>query len=107
MESSLVSSAAAAAASGSISIGQHDLQDLDMRWWRAQIGFVEQEPFLFNDTILNNVVFGLCGTKWFDADKRVQRTMVEKACQQAYAHDFISKMPEVRDLYFGSCWMIS
>ncbi|KAL9095953.1 MAG: hypothetical protein Q9165_001951 [Trypethelium subeluteriae] len=90
-----------AVASGSIKIGPHNLQDVDLQWWRAQIGFVEQEPFLFNDTIFKNVVFGLCGTKWFEADETTQRDMVEEACRQSHAHEFISTMPEGYDTVVG------
>ncbi|KAI9695320.1 MAG: hypothetical protein M1820_008727 [Bogoriella megaspora] len=90
-----------ATASGSIKVGPHNLQDVDLQWWRAQIGFVEQEPFLFNDTIFKNVVFGLCGTKWFEVDETTQRSMVEEACRQSYAHEFISAMPEGYDTVVG------
>ncbi|KAL9076201.1 MAG: hypothetical protein Q9157_003758 [Trypethelium eluteriae] len=90
-----------AAASGSIKIGPHNLQDIDLQWWRAQIGFVEQEPFLFNDTIFKNVMFGLCGTKWFEADEATKRNMVEEACRQSHAHEFISAMPEGYDTVVG------
>jgi ATP-binding cassette subfamily B (MDR/TAP) protein 1 len=38
------------ALSGKISIGEHNLDDLDLKWWRSQIGLVQQEPFIFNDT---------------------------------------------------------
>ncbi|CAI7615915.1 unnamed protein product [Penicillium viridicatum] len=54
---------------GSISIGGHDIADVRLRWWRSQIGLVQQEPFLFNDTIFNNICFGLKGTQWDDEDE--------------------------------------
>ncbi|KAK8045809.1 hypothetical protein PG996_013873 [Apiospora saccharicola] len=44
---------------GSITVGETRLHDLDLKWWRSQIGLVQQEPFLFNDTIFNNVANGL------------------------------------------------
>jgi ATP-binding cassette subfamily C protein len=40
---------------GSITIGGHDLQTLDVRQWRRMIGYVGQEPNLINDTIRANV----------------------------------------------------
>ncbi|CAE7643961.1 ABCB5 [Symbiodinium sp. CCMP2592] len=48
-------------ASGSVLIGQDrtPLSDLNIRWWRKQVGFVGQEPILFNSSILDNVVYGL------------------------------------------------
>jgi ATP-binding cassette subfamily B (MDR/TAP) protein 1 len=51
---------------GTIVIGQTNLQEVDLKWWRSQIGLVQQEPFLFNDTLFNNVAFGLCGTDMQD-----------------------------------------
>jgi len=47
---------------GSISTGGCELDDINLPWWRSQIGLVQQEPFLFNDTIFNNVAHGLVGT---------------------------------------------
>merc|ERR1712070_900405 len=50
---------------GSICIGgsalnpQLKLSDVDIRWWRQQIGFVGQEPILFNTTVRANVLYGL------------------------------------------------
>ena len=52
----------------------HDLREL--------MGIVSQEAILFNDTIYNNIVFGLKGVSPAD---------VERAAQVAHAHDFISQ----------------
>ena len=38
-----------------IRIGEHKLQDVDLKWWRSQIGLVEQEPFLFDETIFERM----------------------------------------------------
>jgi ATP-binding cassette, subfamily B (MDR/TAP), member 1 len=82
--------------SGSITIGDIDLNKTDLKWWRSQIGLVQQEPFLFNDTIYNNVAYGLCGTQWHDTSKEEKLAMVQDACKEAYADEFISKLPQVR-----------
>mmetsp|Transcript_51793 Transcript_51793/g.80916 ORF Transcript_51793/g.80916 Transcript_51793/m.80916 type:complete len:1310 (-) Transcript_51793:206-4135(-) len=37
------------------------LRNQNIRWWRQQIGFVGQEPILFEGTILDNVQYGLGG----------------------------------------------
>lgn len=37
--------------SGRVLIGNVNIADTDLRWWRSQIGLVQREPFLFNDTI--------------------------------------------------------
>ncbi len=44
---------------GSILIDGHDLRRLDTRQWRARIGVVTQEPVLFNDTVANNIGYGM------------------------------------------------
>ncbi|PVH99733.1 P-loop containing nucleoside triphosphate hydrolase protein [Periconia macrospinosa] len=86
---------------GSVTVGGTDIQDIDVKWWRAQCGLVQQEPFLFNDTLFANVAYGLCGTKWQDAPKDEQSAMVKAACKEAYADEFIDKLPEGYDTLVG------
>ncbi len=81
--------------SGSITVGGSNLEDLDLKWWRSQIGLVQQEPFLFNDTIFGNVASGLIGTQWESEPEARKRELVQEACQEAYAHEFISRLPDV------------
>lgn len=81
--------------SGSISIGGYDLDDLELKWWRGNIGLVQQEPFLFNDTIFNNIAKGLIGTQWEDESEQRKREMVREACEEAYADEFITRLPNV------------
>lgn len=80
---------------GSILVGEHNINSLDLKWWRTQIGIVQQEPFLFNDTIFNNISLGLTGTKWDTESDEVKRGLVEKACREAFAEEFIKRLPEV------------
>jgi ATP-binding cassette subfamily B (MDR/TAP) protein 1 len=80
---------------GTISIGGVDISNIKLKWWRSQIGLVQQEPFLFNDTIFKNVAFGLLGTKWEHIDDGAKRERVEKACQEAFADEFICQLPDV------------
>ncbi|KAI9154905.1 Multidrug resistance protein 1-like protein 1 [Paramyrothecium foliicola] len=82
------------ARNGSIRVGNHDIKDLDLKWWRSQIGLVQQEPFLFNDTIFNNVAHGLIGTEWADATEERKRQLVQEACAEAYADNFIQRLPD-------------
>ncbi|HHH50673.1 MAG TPA: ABC transporter ATP-binding protein, partial [Saprospiraceae bacterium] len=58
-----------------INIKEYKLKDL-----RSLMGIVSQEAILFNDTIYNNIVFGL---------KNVSQKEVEKAAKIAHAHEFI------------------
>jgi len=87
---------------GTISIGGVDISATKLKWWRSQIGLVQQEPFLFNDTIFNNVAFGLLGTKWEHADVATKREKVERACEEAYAAEYIRQLPDVGILTRGS-----
>jgi ABC-type multidrug transport system fused ATPase/permease subunit len=84
------------ALSGTIRIGSHNIEDLDLKWWRSQIGLVQQEPFIFNDTIYNNVAHGLVGSKFEHQSEEMKRRLVEEACKEAFADEFISKLPMVR-----------
>ncbi|KAI0490357.1 ABC transporter-like protein [Xylaria cf. heliscus] len=79
---------------GSVTVGGRKITDLDLKWWRSQIGLVQQEPFLFNQTIFENVASGLIGTEWEDAEIAVKRDMVQAACKEAYADEFISRLPD-------------
>lgn len=83
------------ALSGSITIGGHNLETLDLKWWRAQIGVVQQEPFLFNDTVINNVANGLIGTEWENESEAKKLELIQEACREAYAHDFVTRLPDV------------
>lgn len=81
--------------SGTITIGDHNIETLDLKWWRAQIGVVQQDPFLYNDTIVKNVANGLIGTRWENESEERRLELVEEACQEAYAHDFVTHLPDV------------
>ena len=78
-----------------------NLQSVDLKWWRSQIGLVQQEPFLFNDTLFNNVAFGLCGTQWQNISKEEKMKMVKEACREAYADEFIDKLPQGYETMVG------
>ncbi|TDZ38963.1 ABC transporter BEA3 [Colletotrichum spinosum] len=86
---------------GCINIGGVNLDELDMQWWRSQIGLVQQEPFLFNDTIFANVANGLVGTPWEREPEFRRREMVQQACMEANAHEFVCQMPSKYDTRVG------
>ncbi|KAJ0417263.1 P-loop containing nucleoside triphosphate hydrolase protein [Aspergillus carlsbadensis] len=86
---------------GGIYIGGQNLDQIDPRWWRSRVGMVQQEPFLFNDTIYNNICLGLLGSRWEDKANLVKWNLVVAACKEAYAHDFIQKLPSGYDTIVG------
>ena len=57
---------------------------------------MQQEPFLFNDTIYKNVEYGLTGTEWeYDTDDQ-KMELVKRACEEAFATEFINQLPQVQ-----------
>ncbi len=86
---------------GSILVGGENIDTLDLKWWRTQIGLVQQEPFLFNDTIFNNVKFGLMGTDIMQFPEDKIRSLVEEACVEAFADEFIQRLPKKYDTLVG------
>ncbi|KAG8482897.1 hypothetical protein CXB51_024138 [Gossypium anomalum] len=71
--------------SGQIYMDGLPLDELDIRWLREKIGFVGQEPDLFNMDIKSNIKYG-CPREVKDED-------IEWAAKQAHAHEFISSLP--------------
>ncbi len=70
--------------SGSVSIDGIDIRKLTLKSLMGQIALVDQETFLFNDTIANNIRYGKPGATLED---------VYAAARAAFAHDFITEMP--------------
>ncbi|KAL5357214.1 P-loop containing nucleoside triphosphate hydrolase protein [Aspergillus floccosus] len=81
-------------ADGGIFVDGKNINSLDLKWWRTQIGIVQQEPFLFNDTIFNNVAFGLIGSKWEKEPVAIKEKLIKDACREAFADEFVDKLPD-------------
>ncbi|KAJ4166784.1 hypothetical protein NW765_008710 [Fusarium oxysporum] len=77
------------------------LDDIDLKWWRSQIGLVSQEPFLFNDTIYKNVAYGLIGSPWENETEDKKRELVREACRESFADEFIDRLPDGLDTLVG------
>ena len=78
--------------SGSISIDGHDVRQLTQSSLRRSIGIVQQDVFLFADTIRENIRYGRPGA----SDEEVER-----AARQAEIYDDIMAMPDGFDTYVG------
>ncbi|EKD13596.1 ABC transporter [Drepanopeziza brunnea f. sp. 'multigermtubi' MB_m1] len=79
---------------GTIKTGGRHLHEIDLKWWRSQIGLVQQEPFLFNDTIYKNVEYGLVGSMWEYDSHQKKMELVKQACEEAFADEFITRLPQ-------------
>lgn len=71
--------------SGEIKIDNIPVKDLVINDLRGLMGIVTQETILFNDTVFNNIAFGMPGIK---------EEQVIEAAKIANAHEFISQMEE-------------
>jgi ATP-binding cassette, subfamily B, bacterial MsbA len=77
---------------GSIRVDGHDLRDVRLRSLRGQIGMVLQDTILFEDTIANNIAYG---------HRHAGRDRVEAAARRAFAHQFITALPQGYDTVIG------
>ena len=81
--------------SGSITVDDIDLKDLDVQWLRQHIGYVQQEPQLFGLSVRDNLLYGVPDNEIISQEK------MEQACRDANCHDFISSWPEGYDTLVG------
>jgi ATP-binding cassette, subfamily B, bacterial len=77
---------------GQILIDNQNIADVTQNSLRESIGFIPQEPVLFNRTIMENIRYGR-----FDATDEE----VIKASKLAFADEFITQMPEQYNTYVG------
>ena len=77
---------------GSIHIDDIDISEVTVASLRSQIGLVTQELILFNDSICNNIAYGL---------EEMPFERVEGAARAAMAHEFIRELPQAYDTKIG------
>ncbi len=77
---------------GQITVDGVDIRDIDMQYYRSRIGYVQQEPMMFHDTIYNNIAYG---DDSFSVDE------VINAADIANAHEFIVRQPDGYDSVLG------
>ena len=70
---------------GEILFDDVNIKNASLKSVRNLLGMVSQEPILFNDTVFNNIAFGL---------ENISEQDVMEAARIANAHDFIMQMPE-------------
>ena len=85
---------------GAITLDGVDIRRFSTYDLRALMGIVCQEPVLFNDTVYNNITFGVDTTQPAP-DGMTWQQAVEQAARIANAHQFIVDMPEGYDTVIG------
>ena len=69
---------------GEILVDGRNLQEYSYESWRARLGVVSQDTFIFNTTILDNIRYGL---------PEASEAQVMEAAKKAQAHGFITELP--------------
>lgn len=77
---------------GSITVDGKDIRGLTLKSLRSQIGMVQQDVYLFDGTIKDNIAYGKPGA----TDDEII-----KAAKCASIHDFIMELPDGYDTYVG------
>ena len=78
--------------SGEILVDGHNIKNFNLAGYRSQIGYVQQEPQMFSDTIFNNIAYSVPGST-------VEEVMA--AADTANAHGFICRQPDGYDTMLG------
>ena len=86
------------ATGGEILIDGLDIKKYDVKYLRSLIGYVQQEPVLFNQSIRDNLIFGREEElrQLGDLDE-----LIQNACDESYATEFVSKLPDQLEYVVG------
>ena len=77
---------------GTIALDGVDLREIEVESYRRLLGIVEQDVFLFDGTIAENIAYG---------DRWATRARIEHAAQAANAAEFIERLPDGYDTLIG------
>lgn len=77
---------------GEILMDGINIKDIDLEFYRSEIGYVQQEPMMFHDSIYNNIAYGC---------DNVPVEQVIHAADVANAHEFIARLPDGYDTLLG------
>lgn len=81
--------------SGEILIDDININKIDINYYRSLIGYVHQEPVLFDMSIKENIIFGRLSL--IDEMSRLYNkiidTLIKEACEDAYVNEFINNLP--------------
>lgn len=71
---------------GSISIGNTDINEFDLKGWRKKISYVQQISSTTEDSILNNLTYG--------NDSPAPPELIEASLKKAGIYDYVNSLPE-------------
>ncbi|XP_013162197.1 PREDICTED: multidrug resistance protein homolog 49-like [Papilio xuthus] len=77
---------------GTVKLDGKNVKSLNLGWLRSSLGVVGQEPVLFRGTIFENISIGI---------PEATREEVQRVAEMAYAHEFITHLPNGYDTVIG------
>ncbi|XP_067934483.1 ATP-dependent translocase ABCB1-like [Watersipora subatra] len=80
---------------GSVLLDGKNVNDLNLKWLRQNLGIVSQEPTLFDATIAENIAYG-------DNTRQVEMAEIIEAAVKSNAHDFITSLPRGYETNVGA-----
>ncbi|CAH0027893.1 unnamed protein product [Clonostachys rhizophaga] len=86
---------------GTIKLDGKPIDKLNLQWLRQHVRLVQQEPVLFSGSVYENIINGLVGTPWETDSREEKMVRVQNAAKVAFAHDFISALPDGYDTVIG------
>ena len=78
--------------SGKITIDEHNVKNLKISYLREQIGMVSQDPYLFNGTVAENILYG---------NIEANSEQMRNSAMAANADNFIKRLPRGYDTLIG------
>lgn len=69
---------------GNIKIGESDISEINLKWWRRQCGVVMQDGVIFSESIARNIAVD---------DGEIDKERLVKAAEIANIHDYIMSLP--------------
>lgn len=81
--------------SGTMKIDGEDMREIDRSEYQKKIGYITQEPVIFDDTVFNNVSF-------WDKDTNENREKCREALSKASVLDFVEKLVDKEDSRLGN-----
>jgi len=81
--------------SGRVLLDGADVREVDLRSLRQAVAVVSDDPFLFSETVAENIAYARVG------GPLVPREAIEEAARRAQAHEFIERLPDGYDTRVG------
>ena len=82
---------------GQVLIDGHKLDELDLSYFRRQIGVVPQDPIIMPGTIFDNIAYGV---------PEATAEQIERAARISGVHEFVKSLPEGYETYVGESGML-